>query len=993
MFYNITAGQSAQANKSIHDDFKVAFAVAENALDNDTTNENQTWFEFKQYLLDLAAIEVLYKDTTLAALLQSTFHPKNKRQAIFDALSTAEKKSFKPDFIPSASPSKKEFFADKRQILCLDFDSNLELGINPDLLVIRESLKSITHIEYTTYNHVKKGNRYRVVIPFLNSYTKDEWNAWVKQSIIAYFHSILPTEKIDNSCTTFAQASFFPSINPEVGFCELYMNDDATTTIFDADLLPRIVTVKKTYAATPMAEYTVTGDNIDKLIDLLVLNPAIDSLEYNHSNLAGNPSRLVLAAALHSIGATDDHILRADNLLGKVGSTVSSAKVLNQFNRGIGHDGIFKKYISYESRLDLGLAQPFEIEKSKWDIEKSVKYLSLQDYTTAKRVLMCADMGTGKNYVWTQCNEDYRLLAPLRSIVGQQGSSNNIKYDKITTYDQAKKLITAIESGLIQPQHEILIIDEAHNLFLSEYRFTALSALEELMKYDWKQIIFQSATIDSDSFDSIIDFDVKVRIHNKNKPTLKIQRHFNNSLSAFQVIAEKLAQNPLKSLVLYNDKEELETFSNLFNTIGMKNFIVSAETIRNGGLIVDNNGDEKPHPAFMLANDDEFLMGDTDIILGTNSLVEGISIQDEVDEVNCFIVGDLQPEFIKQLCGRFRKAKIINCYLIANFVKVSFSIEEWVEEQKTKTKTLLMAAKAYSTLLKYQTFSYADHIDFITSTDISESQLIFDRVTQTYLRSDLSDLFTMADGKKLQFYSSHDYAYAVLKEMGFIVLKHEKIITDKELVLEVKNESKRVKSDSMANRQKSEKHLLGLAKALVVDGSIDRIDFVNSMTEMKLDDTFQYLVVKTISELNVPSLTIKELQDITKRLVTKQSANDNIVKEYWLKESKHGVIADLRRAYPVGTQLDTNGQRDLLSQAFGSIVSILETSLSISRQEAFDIVVNDRKWKNIKDDMELVNGVVKANIEQPLKVVKFFMDVESIKTRINGVQLRMAVIK
>jgi hypothetical protein len=643
--------------------------------------------------------------------------------------------------------------------------------------------------------------------------------------------------------------------------------------------------------------------------------------------------------------------------------------------------------------LDLGLAQAYEIEKSKWDIEKSVKYLTRQDYTTAKRVLMCADMGTGKNYTWTTCKEEYRLLAPLRSIVGQQGSTNNINHDKITTYDQAKKLLTAIDSGLIQPQNEILVIDEAHNLFLSEYRFIALSTLESLIKYDWKQIIFQSATIDSDSFDSIIDFDVKVRIHNKDKPTLKIQRHFNNSLSAFQVIAEKLAENPFKSLVLYNDKEELESFSNLFGSIGLKTFIVSADTIRNGGLVVDENGDEKPHPAFMLANDDEFLMGKTDIILGTTSLVEGISIQDEVDEVNCFIVGDIHPAFIKQLCGRFRKAKTINCYLIANFVKVGFSIENWVEEQKAKTKTLLMAAQNYSTLLKCQTFSYADHIDYITSLGITESQLIFDRVTQTYLRSDLSDLFTMAEGQKLQFYSNHDYAYSVLKEMGFIVLKHEKIITDKELVLEVQDESKRVKSDSMANRQRSEKHLLGLARSLVVDGSIDRIDFVNSMTEMKIDDKFQYLVVKTVSELNVPTITIEELETITKRLVTKQTANNNIVKEYWLKESKHGVIADLRRNYPSGTQLDVVGQRDLIAQAFGSMVSILESSLTISRQEAFDIVMRDRRWKNIKDDMELVNGVVKANIDQPLKIVKAFMDVESIQKQLNGERVRIAIIK
>jgi hypothetical protein len=229
--------------------------------------------------------------------------------------------------------------------------------------------------------------------------------------------------------------------------------------------------------------------------------------------------------------------------------------------------------------------------------------------------------------------------------------------------------------------------------------------------------------------------------------------------------------------------------------------------------------------------------------------------------------------------------------------------------------------------------------------------------------------------------------------MGFIVLKHEKIITDKELVLEVQDESKRVKSDSMANRQRSEKHLLGLARSLVVDGSIDRIDFVNSMTEMKIDDKFQYLVVKTVSELNVPTITIEELETITKRLVTKQTANNNIVKEYWLKESKHGVIADLRRNYPSGTQLDVVGQRDLIAQAFGSMVSILESSLTISRQEAFDIVMRDRRWKNIKDDMELVNGVVKANIDQPLKIVKAFMDVESIQKQLNGERVRIAIIK
>ncbi|MDA8519130.1 hypothetical protein, partial [Citrobacter sp. Igbk 16] len=49
------------------------------------------------------------------------------------------------------------------------------------------------------------------------------------------------------------------------------------------------------------------------------------------------------------------------------------------------------------------------------------------------------------------------------------------------------------------------------------------------------------------------------------------------------------------------------------------------------------------------------LMGDYDVIIGTNSIVEGLSIEDELHDVDVIIWGNQSPERIEQFCNRFRK--------------------------------------------------------------------------------------------------------------------------------------------------------------------------------------------------------------------------------------------------------------------------------------------------------------------------------------------------
>jgi len=985
MYYRITAGQSATANKSIHDNFTVQFSTAKSAYDNNPLNKLETIAQLKQRLLDAASISAPNKDKVLS-LIPSTFWDKTYRAQILLNLDDATLQDFyadHEDFDPLKDDCKAEIFAKQRHLICLDFDQN------PNIDLIKKRLSPLVYFLYTTHSHTSSFGKYRVIIPMMQGYSKTEWVSWVKPTLISAFKQIIPAQDLDLSCFTFGQIGYFPVIN-STSFkqVELFFNDGDDTRILEVEKLPVVKYTPPAVTYTPEVIDPLTADNVDKVIDFLIAHPHMQQLDYVSNNAHGAPTRMVLATSLFSIGATDAQVMRADNALKRksIGEVKGSTTKLNlkaTKTRRNGHAGILRKYVPYESQLELGLSKPYKVGKNEWNIEKSVDYLSLADYTDAKRVLICADMGTGKNHLWSNTNVAHRVLAPLRSIVGQQGSTNNVYKDKTTTYDQAKRLIELIESKEINPMDEILVVDEAHNLLLADYRLAALSNVESLLAYDWKQIIFQSATIASDSFDMLLDFDIKVRIDKIGKATLTYYRFYKNADEGFEDITKTILSTGYKSLILFNNQEKLLQYQEVLKQLEISSFIVSAETTR-----------DQSTEAYKLANSDNYTMGDVQVILGTNSLVEGISIQDDITNANVFIIGNEPPEYIKQLCGRFRKAKKVDCYHIARNYKSEKSVESWIAEHKEDSRIACNNAKMLSS--NYKEFGEAEHADFIQAFKIDANKfgLVFNVETKTYMRSALSDLFAKADANEMQFYSNFQYADAVIHGLGFKIIKTTKsdsVEGFKELQQECK---KRVRKDSTEARIAAVNHFMDMVESVREGDELPIIALNLEFSARKVTDKFQLDILSVLKEYQGLTINIKKMKKFIDKMINKKTGKERIIIENAVEFSQMGIMSELANKYTSGVKLLQEEQNAVIGDIVTVLMEITENSSSLSRQEAFDHVMKMHNFKNVRSNIQLTSAGVEVNIERPASLLRDYLpEFEVKRSMTNGIRQYAVVMK
>ncbi|MGC6005738.1 hypothetical protein VU607_05580 [Enterobacter cloacae] len=183
-----------------------------------------------------------------------------------------------------------------------------------------------------------------------------------------------------------------------------------------------------------------------------------------------------------------------------------------------------------------------------------------------------------------------------------------------------------------------LVVDEAHGLYMDyNYKAPAIRDLISIFKY-YHSVILMSGTFEPEYISSI-NLD---RFYNVYKPQLAMKVldtyiYDRNGLAAFEEFIHARKDNGRKKLVLINDKAVCNQLS---------------ERYGDDALVV--NADEK-------ANDDVLELYRTrkmgnqwSVIFGTNSIREGLSIEDVQDEVDVFIYGHTDPDVIEQFSNRFR---------------------------------------------------------------------------------------------------------------------------------------------------------------------------------------------------------------------------------------------------------------------------------------------------------------------------------------------------
>ena len=243
-----------------------------------------------------------------------------------------------------------------------------------------------------------------------------------------------------------------------------------------------------------------------------------------------------------------------------------------------------------------------------------------------------ASVGSGKTTDFVN-KPNTVIAAPLISI--KQSEIDKGAMNIYTWQAVVLKVMATADKG--EFRNTTLVVDESHGLYMDfNYKPGVIRELIGIFKY-FKAVIVMSGTLDPNHITSFpIDRSYSVYKPQRATKVLDSYIYTKNGLAALEAFIQA-RKGQRKTLVLLNNKVMCDEFAKKYGA---------------GALVV--NADEK-------ANDDVLelyatrLMGSKwDIIFGTNSIREGLSIEDDLDEVDVIVYGHTDPDVIEQFSNRFR---------------------------------------------------------------------------------------------------------------------------------------------------------------------------------------------------------------------------------------------------------------------------------------------------------------------------------------------------
>jgi hypothetical protein len=441
-------------------------------------------------------------------------------------------------------------------------------------------------------------------------------------------------------------------------------------------------------------------------------------------------------------------------------------------------------------------------------------------------------------------------------------------------------------------------------------------------------------------------------------------------MDQFEEVVKFIAENTGKTLILYNNKAKIEELAATLRDLDLVVEMVDADRIKDTSTV-----------AYQLSIDDNFKMDQIDVLIGTTSLVEGISIQDDITHANAIVMGDsdIPPEHIKQLCGRFRKASTVNClHLGVNSLdKRIEDPDKWLAEQRSNAQFINGLAQNLTSC--YHQYDYNEHADWIKSTgfDIAKYGIEYDPINRSYTKSDISLLFDSSRCKTSQFYADFHHAGNVMTEMGFTVQLACRTESIDELQDTIRENCQRVRIGRKLQRAASaEKFILILKRFFKKTGHIDfdvLYDLLRTDGQMVLDE-FQQRIFNMIRELDLEKLSTDDVLVAIDQMIKGKLNDRTIILNGSAKASQFGIMHDLRENYPSGTKLNIQEQKGIVQDVLERLVAVTQDANQCSPEVALEFVLRQNTWKNVSSKIQWVNAkIVLCDIERPSALLKKFM--------------------
>lgn len=903
-----------------------------------------------------------------------------------------------------------------RTMLILDFDNGAIIQN------IQSILAQYVYIMWTTHSHLtsKIGEdslsipKYRVVLPLKQPISPNDWEVDYIHRLLTWSTSnFVAMNKVDPSCFNLQQLAIGACINPTLGYCEIWINDGPDTTWFDVTVLPSVpkkpLPQQPVLVNYPQTQWTPSTCQIANIIRILKKQGDLQHIPAKPFS-DNKINRAFIAYGMCSIGATYQDWSALDQYLAKPNTKTNSRQL---WDSAIAyhdkHPGLILKLLGKMGRTLCGFdsVKHPPITEGKWDKELTCQYLDYEILKGHRRILLCADMGIGKNHLWINYNGDKRiiLLTPLTTIVRQSGSTNKLReYDQVVTYDQACTIPSLIQSGNIKPSECILVIDEAHNFGLTAYRQTALTKCEAILGEDWSQIIWQSATLDTDTLDGFTPIDYKIRVHKENPPKLRYlpyqQRTEARNVNQINNIIESIFKRHLtKAIVLWNNKKCL---------IELKNILKKQHNM-NVEMITRESVQQLGTAAYNLAESSNYTMNadNLDVLLGTASIVEGVSIQDQLNAAIVIVVGREPWQFIQQVCGRFRKAKKIYCYHIADFdmeknssayIKCNPSNQLWNgknREQWVKNELDLIDKNNATATRVHNKSGLAT---FQLATGGTTLGVVEDQYTGQLLHTNTPQLLVTAKYINFEMYSNgSEYAAQVMQQRGFVVSR---------ICFHIKELDKKICAQRNTNRRKRTADKASMLKKVFVDPLLKFLQGNCTNNLVSHDLVRQYLdPFHSLPNKNSPFTEMMDLLraqiDIDGRIhIINAKLYDWAADRVTLKTVKKlanainddGAITALRKKYPSGTRLSLGDQQAVLGEFIETLMQDVQSAHGWTRDKCFSHVMQYERFSRTKG-IAFNNNQVEITHSRPMQVIKEILQLESRVIRVGGKQERIGIVK
>ncbi|WP_114193535.1 DEAD/DEAH box helicase family protein [Edaphovirga cremea] len=474
---------------------------------------------------------------------------------------------------------------------------------------------------------LNRGERFRVILPLKRAISADVYNEFSESLRKRFWYS-------DASFSKTLQIQYLPTYNKvfEDQF-KAYHNSGRLFDLECIDYVPAVINDFPLNAVFTKPKFD--DDNIRCVLEAII--------EHNRGAMEYEERR-ILANRLAAADVSDIDMISVLNAVSRPGARHTGSDMAKMANASYGHVMGLRKNLPTGFKFNL-LVQPTviyppkNVKLPKYDTDITLKpnqYLSdviKQIYFKDGLNLLIVPTGGGKNHAMER-RENTKLVVPLNSIVVQSGSSNNIQDENVATWNQIEKMMRNPE----ECKKWDLVIDEAHGMVLDyDYKATIIRLLAKACTM-FRKVILMSGTVRPEYF-SCLKFETIHRVRKESQAKKKIQTNICKSKE--ESLLNDLRESKGKSIVLINDKDLGKTIGKLSG----KNCLFVNADLKNEPEVVN---------LFITGKLDDY-----ECIVGTNSIVEGLSITDELDDANVFILGDTDPDRIEQVSNRFRNVKKI----------------------------------------------------------------------------------------------------------------------------------------------------------------------------------------------------------------------------------------------------------------------------------------------------------------------------------------------